>query len=498
MTEPVRTAPIVLSFQGGTLRIEGLAPRPALEAAPALDSSALPSNADERADEPDGGDAGDPAEGAPLDPACLPASCRWDARERVYRVPAIDYAELVLRLRARGVPFTDAARKYEALPLAPLAKHDPFPYQREALDAWAGRRSRGVVVLPTGAGKTFVATLAIAARQRSALVVVPTLDLLNQWYDGLSAAFGVPIGLLGGGYHDVLDLTVTTYDSAHAHMDRLGARFGLVIFDECHHLPSPSYALAAKMCLAPFRLGLTATPERADGRGYDDLIGPIVFRREITELSGQYLAAYDVVRLEVPLSDDERAAYEAARAVYIGFLRANGIRMPEGWGQFILLSSQSDAGRRAFEAYRRQRSLALCAPGKIDVLARLLHAHRADRTLVFTEDNATVYQISRQFLLPAITHQTKVKERSAILDAFNRGALSAVVTSKVLNEGVNVPEANVAIVLSGSGSVREHVQRLGRILRRSENKTAILYELVALGTSEQRVSDKRREHIAYQ
>ena len=134
------------------------------------------------------------------------------------------------------------------------------------------------------------------------------------------------------------------------------------------------------------------------------------------------------------------------------------------------------------------------AAAYVDLLAR----HSAERTLLFTQDNATCYEVSRRFLVPAITHQTKVKERSAILDAFNRGALSAVVTSKVLNEGVNVPEANVAIVLSGSGSVREHVQRLGRILRRSENKTAILYELVALGTSEQRVSDKRREHVAYQ
>jgi superfamily II DNA or RNA helicase len=281
-------------------------------------------------------------------------------------------------------------------------------------------------------------------------------------------------------------------------MERFGNRFGLVIFDECHHLPGPSYALAARMCLAPFRLGLTATPERADGRGYDDLIGPIAFRKDITELSGQYLAAYDVIRLDVPLSPDERAAYESARAVYLGFLRAHQIRMPDGWGQFVMLSTQSDAGRRAFEAYRRQRMLALCAPGKIDLLTRLLHAHRHDRTIVFTEDNATVYRISRQFLLPAITHQTKVKERSAILAGFNDGTFSAVVTSKVLNEGVNVPEANVAIVLSGSGSVREHVQRLGRILRRRENKTAILYELIAAGTSEERVSDKRRDHIAYQ
>ncbi|HLM76027.1 MAG TPA: helicase-related protein, partial [Polyangiaceae bacterium] len=151
----------------------------------------------------------------------------------------------------------------------------------------------------------------------------------------------------------------------------------------------------------------------------------------------------------------------------------------------------------AFLAYRRQRALALAAPGKIAVLARLLHAHRADRTIVFTEDNATVYQISKRFLLPAITHQTRVKERSAILRAFNEGALTAVVTSKVLNEGVNVPEANVAIVLSGSGSVREHVQRLGRILRKAEGKRAILYELVAAGTTEERVSDKRREHDAY-
>mgnify|MGYP000555948845 CR=1 FL=1 len=137
--------------------------------------------------------------------------------------------------------------------------------------------------------------------------------------------------------------------------------------------------------------------------------------------------------------------------------------------------------------------------GRVELLTGRLHdlVHRHDRTLVFTEDNATVYAISRRFLLPAITHQTKVKERSKILADFNEGKLSAVVTSKVLNEGVNVPEANVAIVLSGSGSVREHVQRLGRILRRGENKRAVLYEIIAAGTNEERTSDKRREHSAY-
>jgi superfamily II DNA or RNA helicase len=453
--------PIRLSFQGGTVRLDGWG-----------------------------------AEHASV----LPPNCQWDARERTFRLPASAYADVVMWLRARKVSFADEARAYAQLDdLAPAARHEPFPYQKEAIDAWMASRSRGVVVLPTGAGKTYVATMAIAARKRSTLVVVPTLDLLNQWYDILAAAFGRSVGVVGGGYHEVADLTVTTYDSAHLHMDRLGSRFGLVIFDECHHLPSPSYALAARMCLAPFRLGLTATPERTDGRACDELVGPIVYRKDITELSGDYLAAYDTQRIEVPLSPEEREEYEAKRGEYLAFLRENGIRMsaPDGWSRFLYLSSRSETGRSAFLAYRRQRQLALAAPGKIAHLARLLHAHRHDRTIVFTEDNATVYLISRKFLLPAITHQTKVKERSAILAAFNEGALGAVVTSKVLNEGVNVPEARVAVVLSGSGSVREHVQRLGRILRKSEGKQAMLYELVAAGTAEERTSEKRRDHVAY-
>ena len=100
-------------------------------------------------------------------------------------------------------------------------------------------------------------------------------------------------------------------------------------------------------------------------------------------------------------------------------------------------------------------------------------------------------------MIPAITHQTKVRERSEILSRFNEGHYRAVVTSKVLNEGVDIPEANVAIVISGSGSVREHVQRLGRILRKKGGKSAILYELVTANTSESFTSERRREHVAY-
>ncbi|MEM9696307.1 MAG: DEAD/DEAH box helicase family protein, partial [Myxococcota bacterium] len=341
---------------------------------------------------------------------------RWDPRTACFRAPAHGYAATVLWFKSASLPLEDRARGYVRLEAPTAIRQPPFPYQSEALQAWKKSGGQGVVVLPTGSGKTFLATMAIDSWRRSTLVVVPTIDLMNQWYDLLAAAYDEPIGILGGGYHEVTDMTVTTYDSAHIHMERIGHRFGMVIFDECHHLPSETYAMAARSCLAPFRLGLTATPERTDGGEalFDELIGPVVYRRDIDELSGSYLADYETQRIPIPLTDEERQAYEQERGIYIAFLRRQGIHMgsPSGWQDFIIRSSRSDDGRRAFTAYRRQRQLAQAAAGKLAHLARLLHAHRNDRAIIFTEDNATVYRIAREFLIPAITHQTKVKERS--------------------------------------------------------------------------------------
>lgn len=431
----------------------------------------------------------------------VPSVMTWDARTACHRAPAVAYASIILALRRAGVPYKDEARKYDELTHGALVHREPRPYQTEALQAWLSSGARGVVVLPTGAGKTQVATMAIHNRKRSAIVVAPTLDLVRQWYDVLSATFGVPVGIVGGGDHQVLPLTVTTYDSAYLHMEHLGARFGLVIFDECHHLPSPTYSLAAKLCIAPFRLGLTATPERSDG--LDDalsgLVGPILYRRDIGELAGEYLAEYEVERLEVELSPEEREEHDAERAIYRQFIGANGISMssPRGFGEFIMRASRNADGRRALRAYRRQRELAFAAKAKFAYLEHLLSVHRNDRAIIFTQDNATAHLIARTFLVPVITHQTKVSERSAILAGFAAGTYTAVTTSKVLNEGVDVPDANVAIILSGSGSVREHVQRLGRILRQREGKRAVLYEIVSAGTTETFTSDRRREHDAY-
>lgn len=436
--------------------------------------------------------------GLPVDQHVVPGFA-WDERRAAHTAPARLYHVALRALVRSRTSYEDAARAYQELDVSHVALPELRPYQREAVAAWSAAQHRGVVVLPTGAGKTVVALAAISDRKRSTLVVAPTLDLVRQWHDKLAEAFSTEVGLVGGGSHDVRPITVTTYDSAHLHMEHLGARFGMVVFDECHHLPGASYKDAANLCLAPFRLGLTATPERTDGRerDLDDLVGPIVHRAEIGELSGRFLADYETVSLAVDLSEDERAQYDALRQTYRGFCQANGIRMPADFSRFVMLTARGERGRAAMAAYRGHRAIAFAAPSKLSKVGELLMKHRGDRTIVFTEDNDTARAIARRYLLPIMTHKTKVKERVSILRHFAEGTYRAVVTSKVLNEGVDVPEANVAVVVSGSGSIMQHVQRLGRILRMREGKRAVLYELVTRGTTETWVSERRRAHDAY-
>lgn len=429
----------------------------------------------------------------------------WDARAAAWRAHGDAYRELFAQLHRaanRGeLSYTDEARAYEEVPLRLRGSRVPRDYQREALDAWTKTGGRGQIILPTGAGKSFVAFMIMQHVQRYTLIVVPTLDLMRQWYSELKVSFGLEeVGLIGGGYHERLPVTVTTYDSAWLHAPRHGNYFGLVIFDECHHLPGPTYQQAARALIAPWRLGLTATPEREDGQEEvnEERIGPIVYRRGIRDLAGDFLADYDVEEIRVSLTDDERKEYEAARAEYLQFLHANGIRFSTNWwGTFLQLAARSAWGRSAMRAYQRQRRLALSSERKLQVVEELLEQHIDDRVIIFTNDNDTVYELARRLLIPPITHQSSTKERAQILENFRSGRWPVVITSRVLNEGVDVPEARVAIILSGSGTVREHVQRLGRILRRQQDKRAILYELITDATVEEGVSERRREHDAY-
>jgi len=423
----------------------------------------------------------------------------WDDRVEKFRIPAHRYRPLVERLQAEEITFVDEAKAFQALDLVADIRHQPFEHQKDALIAWKKAQRQGVIVLPTGAGKTLVAQLAIASTPRSTLILVPTLDLMHQWYEQLLKSFpNADIGLLGGGSSDRSAILVSTYHSAAIHAETLGNRYGLLIFDECHHLPSHFFRSIAELAIAPYRLGLTATPERSDGshEELDQLIGPIVYQKAVDDLAGGTLADHQVVQIKVTLSEIERARYDQAIQTRNQFLRQQGISLAgmDGWQQFVQRSAQSSQGRQAMLAHRQAKEIALGTPSKLDVLANLIEQHYPDPMLIFTNDNATVYQISQQFFIPAITHQTPVKERHLILEKFRQGDYRILATSHVLNEGVDVPSVKIAVILSGTGSTREYVQRLGRILRRHPDgqKLAILYEVVAENTSEEGTAHRRK------
>lgn len=426
----------------------------------------------------------------------------FDGRIGRWRAPAYRYAPIMRTLYAAGVTVIDNAKDYAALPLVFHTDHKPMAHQQNALRLWTEAKRRGVVVMPTGSGKTFFAMMAMQSAGRPTLVVVPTIDLLQQWTFQLEKAFRQPVGMLGGGSHTVLPLTVTTYDSAVLKMNEIGAKFGLVIFDECHHLPGEVNRSAATLCLAPYRLGLTATPERSDdGEAVmERIIGKTVCRIFIDELEGTVLAPYATKRIFVPLAPGEEAEYREARRRYVDFIRAHGIdfSVPDGWQRFMILCARMKGGREVMRAWLRQREIARCGRAKLDALWKIIREHPGARTIVFTADNDTAYAIGEALCLPVLTHKTKAAERKDFLDRFRAGDYPVLVTSKVLNEGVDVPEASIGIVISGSAGTREHIQRLGRILRRTkEGKQACLYELVSAGTSEMNVSERRRANRAY-
>jgi len=450
-------------------------------------------------------------EGAPEDG--LPG-VESDPRTDTGRAPAYRYADLRSACRERGLEFDD--RVLEGRSLEGLAStYQLRGYQREALAAWEAADRRGVLELPTGSGKTVIAIAAIEDVAAPTLVVVPTIDLLEQWRGELATEFDRPIGQLGGGEQRVEDLTVATYDSAYLRADDVGDQFGLVVFDEVHHLGGEGYRDIARLLAAPARLGLTATFERPDGAHevVAELLGPLVSRIDPDDLAGEHLAPYDIKRIEVALTPEERAVYERHQETFTDYLKQSSIQLRSGsdYQELVKRSGNDPRAREALLAKQRAREVMMNADRKVERLAALLDRHREDRIIVFTAHTDLVYRLSERFLLPAITHETAASERREILDRFREGTYSRVVTANVLDEGVDVPDANVAVVLSGSGSEREFTQRLGRILRPTEygvsessdsgdrettasslGGRALLYELVTEETAEERVARRRR------
>jgi superfamily II DNA or RNA helicase len=402
---------------------------------------------------------------------------------------ALYYPDILEYLDRSHLPVRDEV--VDSLPTPPLASDVELrPYQQAALEAWLDAGRRGVIELPTGAGKTYIALKAVERLNVSTLVVVPTLDLVDQWRRQLEAFFHVEAGVVGGGEVVVKPLTVSTYDSAYLRGEQLGNRFLFMVFDEVHHLPAPSYMQIAEMYVAPSRLGLTATYEREDGAHVEllRLVGGRVYRLGVDALTGRHLSPYILETVFVDLTPEEREVYEREYTVFTGYLKRKNIRLrgTRDFQRFIISTGGDLGARRALLARNRAVDVALNAQSKIQVLADLLAAYADEKALIFTRHNSLVYRISRRFLIPAITYQTPKEERKAVLEAFRTGGFRVIVTSQVLDEGIDVPDASMAFIISGTGSSREYIQRLGRILRKQKGKTAKLFELVRGDTGKRR------------
>ena len=418
----------------------------------------------------------------------------WDMRSGCYRCLPMFYRDLIEYLKLSKLDYEDAV--LDLLPMSNLTCTITLrDYQKDALHTWLQTRN-GVLVLPTGAGKTVIGIKAISVLNAPTLVVAPTLELVKQWKHELEEKLGLEIGTYSGEGHVLKPITVATYDTAYLRAEELGNRFLFLLFDEVHHLPSPGYANIAEMFIAPYRMGLTATYEREDGRHkeLERLIGGMVYEIGIDKLKGKHLAEYTTRKIVTDLTDEERKEYEKYHTVFTDFLKEKHIilKSPKDFRLLVMRSGRDPKAREALLARNRARRIALNSQSKLHTLSEILDKHFGERRIIFTEHNSLVYAISKEFLIPAITHTTQKDERAEILDNFRTGKYKTIVTSKVLEEGIDVPEASVGVILSGSGSKREYKQRLGRILRKKEGKLAVLYEIVSKGTTEIGIARRRK------
>ena len=430
---------------------------------------------------------------------------KYDDRDKVLRSYGMNYSEITEYLNKSDLNFVDHVPNFIPSPVFLLTNLELRDYQQKAIQNWEKSSMRGCVILPTGAGKTAIGIKAIEKVNASTLVVVPTIDLMEQWLNNISKYLSIndnnqqniPMGKLGGGIDNLQAITVATYDSAYLRASSIGNQFKLIIFDEVHHLPAPGYRSIAEQFIAPYRLGLTATIEREDDlhKLIPYLTGGVVFRLGSQKLSDQkYLAEYVVDRIQVNLTPEEQKEYQNNHLKFLTNLKQLGFNVPSMYNlkRLIMMSNKNKIAREAILARNKANEIALNSKAKIDELQKILQQNKNTKTIIFTQNNKMVYDLSNLFLIPCITYKTVKEERLDVLNGFKSGKYNAVVTSRVLDEGIDVPDAELGIIMSGTGSGRELIQRLGRILRPKQNgRKARLIELVSKHTRETNISAKR-------
>jgi len=348
-------------------------------------------------------------------------------------------------------------------------------YQQEAVDGfWAG--GSGVVVLPCGAGKTLVGAAAMAEAKATTLILVTNTVAGRQWKRELIARTSLTeeeIGEYSGERKEIRPVTIATYQvittrrkGEYRHLDLFDAQdWGLIVYDEVHLLPAPVFRMTADL-QSRRRLGLTATLVREDGREDDvfSLIGPKRYDAPWRDIEAQgYIAPAECIEVRVSLDDEERMTYAVAE--------------PE-------------------ERYR----IAATAQSKLPVIRRVLERHPDEPSLVIGAYLDQLEELGAALDAPVIQGSTTNKEREKLFDAFRNGEIRVLVVSKVANFSIDLPEAAVAVQVSGTfGSRQEEAQRLGRVLRpKADGRQAHFYTVVSRDTLDSEYAAHRQRFLAEQ
>jgi len=427
---------------------------------------------------------------------------KYDSESKSFRTLPFLYWKLIKKLEAMRIKYRSLINQDYKSNNIPDAKIKLRDYQKDIYNKLKYQNYRGLIVLPTGAGKTILAIKLISDLKYRTLIVVPTIDLLEQWIEKIANFFNIEedlIGKVGAGTFKISDITVATYVSVSKNdfLRRYMDHFGILVFDEAHHLAAKTFREIGRRLIAPIRVGLTATPsyETEQLKILRAVVGDIIHGEEIVKLVEKgYLAKFEYKKIKVSLDEDERKNYINFMEKYKEYVNETfrGLRGIKAFKAVLAKASTDPFARDALKARLKALKIAYTPKKKIELLEKLLSKHKRDKVLIFCRYRDIVEEISYLFGIPAITGEKSLRERKETLQMFKNGEVTKIVTAEVLDEGVDVPDASVAIIISGRGSSRQFIQRIGRIIRPKKDKIAKIYELITRGTIEEYLSSKRK------
>jgi len=370
-------------------------------------------------------------------------------------------------------------------------------YQVEALEKWINNGYKGIIALPTGSGKTIIGIAAITKTNARTIIITYTREQMFQWRDAIIKYTNIEPYLVGLMYSEekrLAPITITTYQSGFRLINEVSPFFDFLLVDEVHHLPAEKFRYIALHSIARYRMGLSATPIREDGKHEElfPLLGGIVYYRSPAELAKMgYLAHYKIYTIKVKLTREEKKLFEDLRKQYRSLI---------GYSSFqeVLEAAKrgNEQAKKALRIHSQLRMLMARSKAKIDKAVEIAKRElsRGSKIIVFTQYVDQAKTISRALNAYLLTGEVPVDERKRVLHDFREATSDVLVVTTVGDEGLDIPDANVGIIVSGTGSRRQFIQRLGRLLRpKGGDVEARLYEIVLERTPEEAQARKRKK-----